>query len=168
MTGIYKIQSQTYPDRIYVGSAVNFNKRFIKHLWELRNGIHPNEKLQRHINKYGINDLAFIIITECNSDELLKTEQSYIDSLSPYFNILKIAGSHLGAKRSISMKNKMRKLKTGTHATEETKQKIRDARKIQINTNKGMHWKLSPESCQNISNAHIGLKRLKTNHENYT
>lgn len=157
-TGIYKIQSILKPERVYIGSASNFVNRKSLHLLGLRRNNHSNNKLQRHYNKYGESDLVFIFLVGCEKSDLLKQEQFFIDSINPYFNIIKIAGSHLGAKRSESMKEKMRIISKGRKLSEEAREKIRTARKNQKNTVKGKHWILSKESRENIGKGHIGLK----------
>jgi group I intron endonuclease len=130
ISGIYQIQSKTKPERIYIGSGVNIQKRWWTHVCELRSNKHYNFKLQRHYNKYGESDLQFSILLGCGKQDLIKHEQFFIDSLDPYFNICKTAGSQLGLKRSNEFRLKMSKLKKGIKRgphTEETKNKIRMA-----------------------------------------
>jgi group I intron endonuclease len=96
ISGIYKIQSRIKPERVYIGSAGNIHQRFAEHRSDLLTQSHGNPKLQRHYNKYGLDDLRFSVITGCSKDTLVAYEQFYIDALSPYFNICKKAGSPLG------------------------------------------------------------------------
>ena len=60
-SGIYKIESKIKPERIYIGSAKNIQFRWNLHKRELLNKKHHSHKLQWHVNKYGIDDLRFII-----------------------------------------------------------------------------------------------------------
>jgi len=99
MTGIYKIESKVHPNRCYIGSACNLRQRQSMHLSNLRNNKHPNPKLQAHYNKYGEQDLQFSVLINCNKENLIITEQSFINIYKPWFNICKIAGSSLGVKR---------------------------------------------------------------------
>ena len=92
MTGIYQIQSTSNSDRIYIGSAVDIHSRWRVHTCQLLNNKHHSLKLQRHYNKYGKNDLVFSIVILCDKEDLLVTEQYYIDLYKPYFNIRLIAG----------------------------------------------------------------------------
>jgi group I intron endonuclease len=93
MTSIYKIQSICKPDRIYIGSAVKTSRRWTKHLYQLRHGLH-NSKIQRHYDKYGESDLHFsIIISDCKIEDLLFLEQIFIDRMNPYFNASPKSGS---------------------------------------------------------------------------
>jgi len=107
ISGIYKIQSQIKPDRVYIGSAIDIKDRWWNHIGKLKNNKHGNAKLQNHFNKYGENDLIFIIIEPCFSQFLIIREQFYINTTNPYFNICKIAGSCLGRKHSEESKIKM-------------------------------------------------------------
>lgn len=112
LSGIYKIQSKIKPERIYIGSSANIHKRWGQHLLALRHNRHSNAKLQHHFNKYGKVDLVFSILIGCDEQDLICTEQFYIDVHNPFFNICKVAGCTRG--RIIS---------------DETKRKIGDAKK---------------------------------------
>ena len=140
--GIYKIQSNINPTKFYIGSAINISKRRNEHLCRLRKNQHPNNKLQNHFNKYGEEDLVFIIVESCLPEYLIIREQYYIDILKPKFNLRKIANSNLGSKRSEETKLKMRisgigKNKGRKH-TEETKNKIRNSTKGRIRSKETM------------------------------
>jgi len=111
VSGIYKIQSRIKPERIYIGSAVASNHRWAQHLWLLRRNKHHSKKLQRHYNKYGEEDLTFILIAGCDKHDLVIMEQFYIDAYNPYFNGCPTAGSSLGFKHSEETLQKLRKLR---------------------------------------------------------
>ena len=115
ISGIYKIQSLIKPDRIYIGSAVNISSRWSRHIFDLKNNKHHSIKLQNHYNKYGKNDLEFSIILVCDKEDLIITEQYYLDTENPYFNICKIAGSTLGIRPSKESIEKSRKGKIEAH-----------------------------------------------------
>lgn len=128
--GIYKIQSKIKPERIYIGSSCNSSKRWIEHFSLLRNNKHHAISLQRHYNKYGCADLLFSILSGCDKEDLLKTEQFFIDIYSPYFNTCKIAGSTMaGMKHSLNAKIKMSKASKGKPKSEEHRLKISIANK---------------------------------------
>lgn len=128
---IYKISSITKPDIFYIGSAVNFQARKLKHLSSLRRGVHINNYLQNHYLKYGIDDLYFEIVENViNKESLLDREQFYIDTLKPKFNLCKIAGSCLGRNPSKETKEKIRNSLLGIKHTDERK------KNIQISLNK--------------------------------
>lgn len=135
---IYKISSNVN-NKIYIGSSVRLNIRVSQHRHHLLKGSHHSRKLQNHVNKYGIESLKFEVIETCDQCDLLIREQFYMDTLNPFFNILKIAGSQLGAKRTEAQKKYMsaqRKLKspyrTGWKHTDESKKKISEGNKGKI------------------------------------
>lgn len=114
MTGIYKIQSKSKPERCYIGSAVNLSNRWSVHQKDLRKNSHASMKLQRHYNKYGFADLDFSIIENCSKNSLIEREQFYIDNLDPFFNISKVAGSPmLNRKHSEKTRKQMSKSHIG-------------------------------------------------------
>jgi group I intron endonuclease len=95
---IYKIEIQGY-DKIYIGSAVNFNNRRLQHLNSLRSKKHRNEHLQNVYNKYGEDKLSFFILEQVsNNNELLAAEQKWINSFEfkELINICPIAGNTYG------------------------------------------------------------------------
>jgi group I intron endonuclease len=124
-SGIYKIQSIRDPNKEYIGSTLCFYSRWQIHLCLLRKNKHYNNKLQRHYNKHGEKDLIFSIITHCPKEDLLSQEQSFIDTLKPWFNLNKRAerGSDKFSEETIE---KMRKKSIGRKLTETAKRKIGD------------------------------------------
>jgi group I intron endonuclease len=130
MICVYKILSIIKPERIYIGSTVNFNYRKYSHLNKLQTNKHHSLKLQHHYNKYGKDDLVFIIIEEFTSvikEQLLNKEQYYIDSLKPYFNICPTAGSRLGSIASKQTRKKISNQRKGIKqydATDDTRKKM--------------------------------------------
>lgn len=83
----------------YVGSAVNFHRRKIKHLWQLKNNKHHSPSLQNSWNKNIPTDYKFIILEKVeDKDILLEREQYYLDYFKSYkkefgYNICVIAGN---------------------------------------------------------------------------
>ena len=112
ISGIYKIQSKCKPERVYIGSASDICQRWRAHMSLLRKNKHHSDKLQRHYNKYGKEDLLFSVLVCCDGQNLLDNEQFFIDSYNPYFNNCPLAKSRKGSK-----------------STEETKKKISEALK---------------------------------------
>ena len=140
ISGIYKIQSKRKPERIYIGSAIDIHVRWKLHLRRLQLNKHENSKLQNHYNKYGKEDFVFSILIGCDKQDLICTEQFYIDAYNPFFNICKKAGSCLGVKHS-----------------SETRKKVSDATKGEKHPNYGKH--LSEETRKRISEGHKGKKQ---------
>jgi group I intron endonuclease len=139
MTGIYKIQSKCKPERVYIGSAVDIRVRWNIHRSDLKLGEHHSKKLQRHYDKYGLCDLRFSILIECDKKDIVAHEQFFIDCYHPYFNNAMTARSMLGYKHS-----------------EETKRKFSLLRKGRPSTRKGT--KVSPETLEKMRRANLGKK----------
>lgn len=57
--------------------------------------------------KYAIEGLKLVVIAllNGNKEEVLKLEQYFIDTLTPYYNILKQAGISTGYKHTDATKN---------------------------------------------------------------
>lgn len=132
-SGIYKI-SNNINEKIYIGSAKNIKSRINVHRCCLLKNKHHSKRLQNHVNKYGIDSLIFEVVEFCDILILLEREQFYIDSLNPFFNINKIAGSNLGRKLSIESIEKLKKTriknggwKKGWKHTIEARKKMSDA-----------------------------------------
>lgn len=147
---IYKIISTIHPDRLYIGSTLDFHDRKRRHRGQFKNKNHHNIKLQSHVNKYGIDDLTFSIIERIEfttKEHLIGREQYYIDTLKPYLNINIIADSSIGVKRSEETRRKIGeaskgrpmpahvlemliKINTGSHISEEHKKAVSKAQSI--------------------------------------
>lgn len=97
--GIYMI-SCIISGKFYIGSTIDFRKRFNGHKSYLRNNKHHNPHLQNAWNKYGEENFEFVKLEFVNSDSLILREQEYIDIFLPKYNIRKIAESNLGLGQS--------------------------------------------------------------------
>jgi group I intron endonuclease len=139
-SGIYKITNQIN-NKFYIGSAIDFNKRFSDHVCSLNRRDHYNKKLQNAWNKHGKENFTFEIIEEVlDKSKLIEREQHYLDTLNPWYNVCKSAGNTLGADfyNSKSFKQKMRKSKIESAyykdvlckpRSDETKRKMSEAQK---------------------------------------
>jgi group I intron endonuclease len=174
ISGVYKIESRIKPERCYIGSAKHINRRWGLHLNKLRKNEHHSIILQNHFNKYGESDLRFSILLGCDIIDLIKTEQYFLDSYKPYFNVCRFAGSSLGIKRSAET-NKKHSLATkgrkGKPLTPEHIEKLRKSNigkiikqetrdKIRKTLTGRKHTK---ERCENMSKALKGKKPTKGN-----
>lgn len=117
---------------------MNIYKRWEYHLRNLHRNKHHSQKLQRHYNKYGKNDLIFSILIGCDKNELIDMEQYFIDSYNPYFN---------GSKKAYN--------NGGFKLTDEAKRKISEAFKGEKNPNYGK--KFSEEHRRKLSEAKKGI-----------
>lgn len=115
-TGIYKILNKI-TNKFYIGSAADIKSRWSKHRKMLRENWHDNKHLQSAWNKYGQENFLFEIVELCSKEELVKTEQKYLNLYRCWnreigYNIAKIAGNTTGcfhtdeSKLLISQNNK--------------------------------------------------------------
>ena len=84
MIGIYCIKNKI-SGKVYIGSSNNIERRFRRHRTELNTKTHSNKYLERAYEKYGKDNFEFIILEECNLQELVQREILYIkkyDSLN--------------------------------------------------------------------------------------
>ena len=80
-SGIYTITSHK-TSKVYVGSSVRTAHRWRVHQRDLRKGVHPNLHLQRHVDKYGLEDLVFEVVrVESNPARRLGFEELLIAGL---------------------------------------------------------------------------------------
>jgi len=125
-TGIYKIVN-IINSKVYIGSAVDIEKRWGIHKYHLSKNKHHSIKLQRAYNKYGTESLIFDVLEECGKELLIEREQHWIDKYSSFkngYNSTPMAGSTLGRKCSEKTKRKISKSKLGKKLSEDTKIKI--------------------------------------------
>jgi len=128
--GIYKIQSIIKPDRFYIGSSKDIQRRFRGHKRNLINKTHHSHKLQRHYNKYGKEDLVFSVIDEfvfISREHIIIKEQFYLDQMKPYFNESRFANSRAGVKASMETRKKQSRKSKGRKKSPEHRRKIGDA-----------------------------------------
>lgn len=119
-SGIYIIRN-SINSNVYIGQASNIYNRVRWHLCELKKGKHPNPKLQRFANKYGINSLSFDVIELVEKDKirLCEREQFHMDKHPIKFNIAKSSFSTLGVKKSLDERRRMSERLKGKKLTPE-------------------------------------------------
>lgn len=84
-SGIYMILN-TWNNKCYIGSSKNLRKRKYEHFNCLRKNKHHSQHLQSSYNKYGENSFVFIILEECEVENLIEREIFWINlknSLDP-------------------------------------------------------------------------------------
>ncbi len=96
ITGIYSILN-TVTGKIYIGQAVDFDKRVKNHVSKLRNNSHYNKAMQADCDKYGIKSFKFRVVRKVPILLLNKTEQSLIATYqtagADLYNIVKTMGA---------------------------------------------------------------------------
>ena len=131
--GIYQWVNKVNRKR-YIGSGVKIERRRSQHLSALRFGCHGNDHFQAAWNEYGEDQFSFEILRECDPDDLLMWEQTYIDCYEPeaLYNL------NLEVDRppscSEETRRKMSEARKGRSHTEETLRKLSEARKTRVFT----------------------------------
>jgi group I intron endonuclease len=95
-SGVYIIRNSVN-SKVYVGSAVKLWKRYQSHTSGLRKKSHINKHLLAHSDKYGAGTLSMELLTLCEREKLLDTEQIYLDSFNacnPEFGFNKVPNAH--------------------------------------------------------------------------
>jgi group I intron endonuclease len=105
-SGIYAITNKINGNQ-YIGSAMDFRKRWKLHVYQLRHKKHHCAYLQHAWDKNGPDAFEFSIIETCDVDSMIKREQFYIDTLQPVYNIFRTAGSPSGYKLSLETRKKI-------------------------------------------------------------
>jgi group I intron endonuclease len=157
--------------RQYVGSTINFIKRWYSHKAELRKGTHHSQPLQFAFDKYGLDNLKFVRLLICRPADMLMFEQRAIDILKPAYNACPTAGNRLGTKHSDETRAKMvanhshhppskYQIERIIQCNKERGQSPASRAKIAASQRggKGSPGKRSPEFCAKISAIRMGKK----------
>lgn len=156
--GIYLIKS-TKSKKVYVGSSIDIERRWIQHVSMLNDNCHTNIHLQRAWDKLGEDSFTCTVLVECDIDNLLHYEQKAIDNYREalgwgnMYNMLPNAESSRGKKHSAESKAKMSAVKRGKKHSEETKAKMS---KSHMGNTYAKGCKHSLEAIANMSKSHMG------------
>lgn len=120
-SGIYKI-TNTLNNHCYIGSAVDLNRRWITHKYNLNAQKHHSSYFQNAWIKYGSSSFIFEILLYCEKKELIFFEQRAIDTYKPEYNLCPVAGSSLGRKLSEEHKAKISSSLLGHKHSKESKE----------------------------------------------
>ncbi len=148
LCGIYQIINKVNGHK-FVGSSVDIGHRFAVHRVELNRGEHHSPYLQRAWIKYGADNFELTVLLECDTSELIKHEQYFIDTLHPDYNMCKVAGSSLGVKHTPEVCEKMGNSRRGKPLSEAHKKAISQGNIGRTKT---------PEQIENHRNALLGFK----------
>ena len=172
--GIYMIQNKIN-GKLYIGQAVDIERRWVDHKRKLGKGCHGNKHLQTAWNKYGEDNFDFGVICKCDESQLNTMEQYYIFELMTYDREMGYNGNY-GGKSGRLTKETRKKISEagkgenhpnfGKHLYEETKKKIGEANKGRtmseytkrklLEANRGKH--LSEEHRRKLSESLKGEK----------
>lgn len=81
--GIYAIKN-TITNDMYIGHSTDIKARWSYHKCVLQKNKHKNYNLQRDYNKYGADCFEYIIIQECEKEQLLQLEIFYTKKFGTY------------------------------------------------------------------------------------
>ena len=160
--GVYGIVNKI-SNKVYVGQTLmNFGDRRDSHFSLLRNGKHACTDMQADFADIGEDNFEFIVLCECNTDEIDGKESEYIAMYAEQgLSYNKCSGGRIGyvgvpmsehTKKLIGDKNRVNGL--GRKASDETKRKMSEARKGR---------KLGPatdEAKSKMSKSHAGEKSV--------
>lgn len=137
-------------DMIYVGSSVNFYRRFIRY----RRSSKENSRIRIHraLKEFGFDNFTFEILERIpDESQLVKREQAWMDALTPFgdvgFNTNRVAGSSLGMRHTDETKKKLSKLHMGKKLSAEHIEQLR----IRMTESNHMSGKTHPKSiCEKM------------------
>lgn len=135
-SGVYIIRNSVNA-KVYVGSAVNFTKRFRAHSSLLNKSKHHSRSLQNFVNKYGVNCLVFDLLEVTEAVLAVVCEQRWINHFASSvpengFNIAPTAGSCLGMKHTPETRAKVSAALRGRPVSDRTIAALRERNKNRI------------------------------------
>lgn len=123
--GIYMIQNKLN-NKIYIGQAVDIEKRWEKHRSALRGGYHHNKHLQNSWKRDGEENFEFTLLLECEESDLNMYEEYYIFELMTYDPRVGYNNNYGGdsGRPTEETKRKLSESHKGKQLSEEHKRKI--------------------------------------------
>lgn len=121
--------------KMYVGSSVDTDRRFKKHICTLNNGSHHNKHIMAAWRKDGDESFDFIILENVTKRAIMEREQWWLDFYQAYnrdygYNSAKNATMPmLGVNHSEDTRRRMSTSRKGVAHTEEWSKKIGDSQK---------------------------------------
>jgi group I intron endonuclease len=108
-SGIY-LWFNNINEKYYIGSAKDLRNRLARYYSD-KELARTNNLIHKAIIKHKHHNFSLYILEYCDLDNLIAREQFYLDSLTPPYNILTVAGSSLGFKHSEETKALMSEIK---------------------------------------------------------
>lgn len=169
--GVYCIRNILNNKR-YIGSTINFKKRWFIHRDKLNKKIHLSRHLQSAWDKYGESSFIFEVLEECNEEKLIVKEQYCLDYYKSYnhdkgYNVRKIAESNRGIIFSDEHRRKIGEAHRGRHHTEETRKKLSIAYNSEKHHMKGENNSFFGKHHSEETKIKISKKNSGINHPNF-
>jgi len=162
-SGIYCIENLKNGKK-YIGQSVDLEKRKYEHFRMLKGNNHDNRHLQNAYNKYGEKVFKFRILLYCESFELTRYEQFFVDFYTPetLYNICtECVNSSLGVIPSEKTRKKLSEAQSGKnnpmwgkHHSEEARKKMSKVQSGENNPMWGKHH--SEETIRKMSEVQSG------------
>ena len=96
MIGIYKIEN-LLDHKVYIGQSTRIEQRWKEHISYSSGKQYRNYPLYNAIHKYGVDNFSFVVLEECDVNDLYSREQYWIDyydatNLSKGYNLRNAQG----------------------------------------------------------------------------
>ena len=85
MVGIYMIRNKIN-NKVYIGQTINIDNRWMQHRSRLKCQSHENKHLQSAYDLYGKDAFEYILLEECEENELNDKEKFYIKYYDSYYS----------------------------------------------------------------------------------
>lgn len=110
----------------YIGSGVDLYNRLRDYHQPWYLAFRTNLVIVRAINKYGIDNFTLVVLEFTKPEQSVASEQIWIDSHNPEYNVSPTASSTLGVSHTEQSKQKIQERMTGKPRS----QKVRDAMSV--------------------------------------
>ena len=110
--GVYALIN-TVNGKCYIGSSINLSNRLLDYYQPAYIASQPNRHINRAILKYGIESFLIVILEYIDHADLHVSEQAWIDSFKPEYNVLSYVTSLGEYKLTQEHKDNISKAMTG-------------------------------------------------------
>jgi len=131
--GIYLI-TNIVTGQVYVGGASDLKRRWGSHRYQLRNGVHNNQKLQSSFVEHGESSFVFSILENINDPSFIKEKERHWIGLflkngaHLLYNKVMLPGA-VGMQRTDDQKQRMSDRQKGKTFSDETRKRMSHAAK---------------------------------------
>ena len=172
ISGIYLIVN-TVNGKVYVGQAVDIQRRWRRHKTDLRGGYHTNKRLQRAWNKYSEGTFEFRVLELCSVEQLDLREQFYLNYYMTERCCYNIAKDVRASSRGIqhTEESKLKMSISAKHRSVEHRRRLSEANKNRPPISSETRLRLSVSHMGKTLTAETRLKKSLAmrgkNHPNF-